>query len=314
MSLSKEVRIGLLVSIATVILFIGFYFLKGANVFSNDKEYYCFYTNVEGLQNSANVQIKGLNVGHVSRLELMDGKGVRVVISLGKHIEIPQGTVASLASFDLLGTKMIRLDLGNGSGTIEPGATLPTAQEAGMIDNVTAALTPRLQELKITIAAFDSTLRGVNVLVGQENQQAIASALQSVKTTAQNLSSITGVLDKETAEMSSIIHNTNSITGNLVTENDTVKRILANASKISGQLANAPIQKTITDLQGTIAQLQGIVQKINTSQGTLGLLINNKDMYNNLNSTLHSLNGLMEDIETHPSRYINVSVFGKKSN
>ena len=312
MSLSKEVRIGLMVTIALVILFTGFYFLKGANIFSSDKEYYCFYTNVEGLQNSANVQIKGLNVGHVSRLELVDGKGVRVIISLSKHIEIPNGTVASLASFDLLGTKMIRLDLGNDPGMIEAGSTLPTSREVGLIETVSASLTPRLQELQLTISILDSTLNNVNTIVGKENQQAITSAVNSIKLTANNLSQLSGALSKESGEIGSIIHNANSITANFAKENDTVNHILSSVNNITGQLANAPVQKTIANLQSTISELQGVMDKINNNQGSLGMLVNNKDMYNNLDSSLHSLNGLMEDLQAHPKRYINISVFGKK--
>jgi phospholipid/cholesterol/gamma-HCH transport system substrate-binding protein len=311
MSVSKEIRIGVLVTIALVILFIGFYFLKGASLFSSDKEYYCFYSDAEGLQNSANVQVKGLNVGHVTHLELKDGR-VRAIIALNKNISIPQGTVASLASFDLLGTKMIRLDLGTGAGQIPAGDTLPTTHEVGILDNVTAALTPRLQELKLTIAILDSTLRSVNMMLGQDNQKAISGAVNSMKVTADNLSHLSGALSAESGEISGIIHNTNSITANFAKENDTVKKILSNVSNLSGQLANAPIQQTVTYLQGTIAQLQGVVDKINNNQGSLGMLINNKDMYNNLNGSLQSLSGLMDDIKAHPKRYINVTIFGKK--
>ena len=112
--------------------------------------------------------------------------------------------------------------------------------------------------------------------------------------------------------MTQIIHNANSITGNLAKNNDTIQHILANASNITKQLANAPIQKTITDLQKSVAELHGVMDKINNNQGSLGMLINNKDVYNNLNSSLKSLNDLMADIKAHPSHYINVTVFGSK--
>src|ERR1700721_3609641 len=98
MKISKEVRIGILVSLSILIFFVGFNFLKNASFFSSDKEYYCFYRNVSGLQNSAVVQIRGLNVGHVSGLELIDGKGVKVTIIVGKKVEIPVGTIAKLQS------------------------------------------------------------------------------------------------------------------------------------------------------------------------------------------------------------------------
>jgi len=312
MSVSKEVRIGLLATISLIILFTGYYFLKGANLFSSDKQYYCYYSNVDGLQNSANVTIRGLIVGHVSGLKLDDDKGVRVVITLSKSTEVPIGTIASLASFDLLGTKMIRLDLGKGPGKVPPGDTLPTAREAGIIDNVSESLTPRLQELKVTIASFNSALNGINTLVGPDNQKAIAAAISSIQVAANNLSELSGSLSSESSEIKGIIHNTNNITANLAKENDTVQRILSNVNTISGKLAAAPITQTISDLQSTISQLKGIADKINNNQGSLGMLINDKSVYNNLNSSLQSLNSLMEDLKAHPKRYINVSVFGKK--
>ncbi len=311
MSLSKEVRIGLLVAVAGVILFTGFYFLKGASIFSSDKKYYCYYANVDGLQNSANVQINGLNVGHVLTTKLAGSRGVQVVITMDKSIEITEGTVADLASFDLLGTKLIKLIPGPGPGKMADGAEMQTAAEGGVVDNVSAQLTPRLQELKSTIISLDTTLSSVNNIVDTKNREALAAAIKNLNATSENMARLTAALSNESGEITSIIHNANSITGNLAKENDTVKHILSNVNTVTKQLADAPIQKTLTDLQHTTAQLQGIMDKINNSQGSLGLLINNKDMYNNLNSSLHSINSLVEDLQAHPKKYINVSVFGK---
>jgi phospholipid/cholesterol/gamma-HCH transport system substrate-binding protein len=312
MSLTKEVRIGLLVSIALVILFTGFYFLKGASIFSKEKEYYCIYPNVEGLQHSANVQIRGLNSGRVARMELVDGQGVKVVISLSKSIEIPEGTVASLAAFDLLGTKMIKLDLGKGPGLVKSGSQLPTAKEGGIIESVSGELTPMLQKLSATIVIFDSALAHVNEILGEQNQKAIAGAIQSLKTTSDNLAMLSGALNSETVQISGILRNANSITGNLVKENDSIRHMIDNFSILSRQLANAPIQKTFNELQGVSTQMNGIMGKINNNEGSLGMLVNNKDVYNNLNSSLQSLNNLMTDIKAHPKQYINVTIFGKK--
>lgn len=313
MRVSKEVRTGILVTVALLIFFIGFYFLKGANVFASDKEYYCLYTNVQGLQNSANVQIHGMNIGHVSHMELLEGKGVRVAISLNKSVDVPTGTVANLASFDLLGTKMISLDLGKGPGMIPAGSQLQSGEEVGLVDKMSGELTPRLQELKVTIASLNSALTGINRIVNNDNQAAIAASVQSIKATAENLSKLTAVLSNEGGEISNILHHANSVTENLAKSNDTVRHILSNMNTITRQLANAPIQKTFTDLQKTSAQLQGIIEKINNNQGSLGMLINNKDVYNSLNSSIKSINNLTDDIKVHPARYINVSVFGKKT-
>lgn len=312
MNISKEVRIGLLVVVALVIFFAGFSFLKGSDIFSNDKEYYCYYPTVDGLQKASLVQIRGLNVGHVSELALAGDKGVKVTVSVSNKTNIPEGTIASLASPDLLGGKVIRLDLGPGPGMLPPKTVLNASKDGGALDNISGQLSPRLEELKETIAALNTALANVNLLVGPENQKIVSATIQSLKTTSDNLAQLSTTVGKESAQITGIIRNTNSITGNLARSNDTVQRILSNMNRVTGQLANAPIQKTLTDLQKTSSQLQGIMDKINNNQGSLGMLINNKDAYNNLNSSLKSITNLTNDLKAHPGRYINISVFGGK--
>ena len=305
-------KTGLMVTVALVVLFFGFYFLKGANLFSGEKQYYCYFNDVDGLQASAYVLTRGLNVGHVSRIELIDNKEVKVTITISKNVEVPQGTVATLASGDLLGAKVIHLAQGKGPGEIEAGATLPSAKELGMLDKVSDQITPRLEELKETISLFNTTLGSINNVVGPENQKALNDAISSIKSTADNLAQISGTLNRESDDMTGILHNANTFTSALAKNSDTIRHILGNVDNITKQLADAPIQKTVSDLQKSIGELHNVLDKINNNQGSLGMLINNKDVYNNLNSSLESLNKLMDDIKAHPSRYINVTVFGSK--
>lgn len=310
MNISKEVRIGVLVSAALVILFSGFYFLKGADLFSNDKEYFSYYPSVEGLVKSATIQIDGVIVGHVSDIRLVGEKGVKLSLAINKTVDIPEGTISSLASADLLGTKIIKVTPGKGPGKLPPGSELPVVTDIGMVDKLAGELTPRLAELKVTIASLNKTLDNMNVLTGAENQKAFAATINSLQATARNMEQVTAVISKESSEIKDIIHNANSVTSNLAKSNDTVQRILANTSNLTRQLANAPIQRTFTDLQKMTAELQAIADKINTNQGSLGMFINNKDAYINLSNTLKSLNNLTDDLKAHPSRYINISVFG----
>lgn len=313
MSISKEVRIGLLVSVSIVVFFVGFYLLKGASVFSNAREFFCYYPNVDGLQASANIQVKGLNVGHVGNIELAGDKGVKVSLIIDKDIVITDSAVAHLASSDLLGTKVIMLTLGKGSNPIVEGAVIRTATEGSIVDNVSGELTPRLRELRSTIIALDTALASINSIVGEQNQRSLANAMANINTTSENLAKLSAALSGESEEIKSILHNANSITGNLAKQNDSIQRIVSNVSSVTRQMANAPIQKTFTDLQKTTSDLQKVIDKINTNQGSLGMLVNDKALYNNLNSSLKSLHSLMDDLQAHPKKYINVSVFGKKN-
>lgn len=312
MKLSKEVKIGFVVTLSLVIFFAGFTFLKGSTLFSNNKEYICFFNNIDGLQSSSTVLIRGMNVGHVARTELNGAKDVKVVITVGKKVEIPEGTRAVLAQSDLLGSKVIKLSPGPGPAMLENGATLATGIDGGAIESISSELTPRLTELKQTISSLNATLANVNAVMGEDNQKAIAMAIQSIKTTADNLAGLTGAINKESGQISSILRNANSVTGNLARSNDTVQQILSHMNTITRQIAAAPLQKTLTDMQGAITQLKAIMTKVNSNEGSLGLLINNKDMYNNLNSSLQSMTNLMTDLKAHPGKYINVSVFGKQ--
>ena len=301
-----------MVTVAILMFFIGFNFLKNASVFSSDKEYFCFYQNVDGLQNSAVVMLRGMNVGHVTEMELVTGRGVKVTMSIAKKIDVPVGTIANLVSTDLLGTKNISLDPGKGPGSIPTGSEINGDKPGGMVDNVTAELTPRLRELKTTIRALDSTLGYVNSIVGPENKKTITDALNSIKITADNLAALTGTLKTEGTEIAAILHNANGFMGNLAKNNDTITQFLSHLNRLSASLEKAPITKAVTDLQGAVTGLNGVVEKINKSEGSLGLLVNNKELYNNLNATLGGVNALMADLKAHPSRYINVNLIGGK--
>jgi phospholipid/cholesterol/gamma-HCH transport system substrate-binding protein len=309
MRISKEVRIGILFIVALVLFFVGFSFLKGANLFSNNNKYYCYFSDIDGLQNSASVQIHGLAVGQVSHMELQ-GRQVKVEMTLNKKYQLPAGTVANLTSSDLLGAKVIELAPGTGPGIIQNQGTVGAGTEPSAMDKLTNELAPRLRELKNTITILDSALRGVNTMVNERNREAISGAIQAIKRTADNLSDLSTSLKGESGEIASIVTNANKFTSNLAKGNDTINSILANVSAVSKQLADAPMKRTITDLQHATAQLEDVTRKINNKEGSLGLLVNDKELYNNLNGTVASLTALTGDMKANPKRYLNFSVFG----
>lgn len=313
MTFSKEMRIGLLVAIAMAVLFVGFYLLKGANLFSGENEYYAYYDNVQGLTPSAAVQVKGLAVGRVAAIELNGGNKVKVTLATSKKIQIPKGTVAKLISADLLGSKVISLELGAGPGNEEDGATIAAKVEGGIIDNLSVEIAPLIQDIRHVVASLDTVVAGVNNILGPDTRQRLSSSVASLDVTMQNFSQLSQKLNAESAQIAAIIHNANSITTNLANSNQQVSNILKNADNISSQLSGAPLQQTLQDLQNTMSQIRGVIEKVNTNQGSLGMIVNDKEFYNNLQVTLKTLNALMADVNAHPSRYINVTIFGKKN-
>lgn len=314
MKFSKEARIGLLVAAALLIFFAGFYFLKGANLFSGENEYYAYFDDVQGLQTSSAVQVKGLTVGRVVAISLNkeDGK-VKVQLAVNKKIKVTDGSAIKLASSDLLGTKVLKLEIAAGDKQIADEATLPAKIEGGLIDNLSGEIAPLIADIRHVVSTLDTVLLGVNNMLNPETRQHLSNSVASLDVTLKNFSSLSEKLNNESNQLASVIRNANSITTNLANSNQQITNIMKNADNISNQLANAPIEQTVKDLQATISQLNGIMNKINNNEGSLGMLVNDKALHNNLAESLKTLNALMADINTHPSRYINVSIFGRKN-
>ncbi len=313
MKFSNEAKIGILVAVSLLILFAGFYFLKGANLFSGEHEYYAYYDDVQGLQPAAAVQVKGLGVGRVSGIELNGNEKVKVTISVKKNIKVYKGSILKLISADLLGTKVISIELGPGPDEVADETALPSAIEGGLIDGISHELTPLILDVRHVVATLDTVMAGVNGMLSPETRARLESSVASLDVTMKNFSQLSAKLNNESDQMASVIRNANSITGNLAENNQRISNIITNTDAITSQLSQAPVQQTLRDLSTTINQLQGIIDKINNNQGSLGMLVNDRQLYDNLSASLKTLNVLMADVNAHPSRYINVTIFGRKN-
>ena len=312
MRFSKEARIGLLVAGAILIFFAGFYFLKGANIFSGENQYYVYYNDVQGLQASSPVQIKGLSVGRVASITLNGQSRVKVTIAISKKTEIPQGTVAKLTATDLLGSKAISLELTNSQAIVKDEDTLSSAVQGGIIDAISVEITPLIKDMRHAVGSLDTVLSTVNGVLDVQARENLKQTLANLDATMANFSQLSHRLNAESGELAHVIRNANSITTNLASNYERISRIINNAALTTDQLSKAPIEQTMKDLQNTIQQLQGVVNKVNSKDGSLGMLVNDDGLYNSLNSSLGTLNSLMADIQAHPTRYINVTIFGRK--
>ncbi len=311
MKFSKEARIGLLVAISVLVLFAGFWFLKGSNLFSGENEYLAYYEGVQGLQPSAPVQIKGVNVGKVNTIRL-DNNRVEVVLTIPKKVQLPQGTVARMISLDLLGTKAIQLELGESSGFIAGGETITTDVEAGIIDNISHEISPLISDVRNVVQVLDSVLVGVDNMLNEDTRKNLSSSIASLNITMQHFAALSEKLNRESDHMASMIRNIDEITGNIAKNSESIDQVLDNAAATTEQLKNAPLEETIRELRSASAQLNGVLTKINNGEGSVGMAFNDKQLYVDFTNALSSLQSLLADIEAHPTRYINVTIFGRK--
>ena len=293
---SKEVIIGLCVILAMAILYLGIEFLKGVNVFKASNYYYATYTSVEGLAVSAPVTVNGFKVGQVREIEYeFDNPGhVRVEIALDDRLKVPQGSKAVLAT-DLLGTASIQLQLAQTQAYHKVGDALEGTTASGLMETVSTDLMPSVSQI---FPQIDSLLTTTNRLMADP---ALAASMQRLDAITANLEVTTRQLARVTATLHPITADVKNITGNVST-------ITSDVAQVSGQLRELPVDSLVADIQTTIANLRALSEEINNPNSTMGKLMNDPALYNNLNTTISSLDSLFVDIKKNPKRYISIKL------
>ncbi|MCQ2232002.1 MAG: MlaD family protein [Paludibacteraceae bacterium] len=295
--ISKELQIGIWVIATLAVTFFGVNYLKGINIFNPTNYYYLKFDHINGLVETNDVTVKGYKVGLVQRIiydyENPDADVV-VVLQVDDDLKIPVGSKAALVSA-LIGSPSIELRIASGaSGVYQRGDTIPSYVDDGVMNSLTEEVMPRIQTI---IPQLDSLIVSLNAIA--ENKT-IENSLENINAITKNLNKasvgINRIVDKDVPDLCA---NINGVMGNF--------------NKVSANLSGVDFRGTVNNLNKTLLGVQGITDKLNNGTGSLGLLLTNKDLYNNLNTTIGSANELVVDIREHPKRYINVSVFGKKS-
>ncbi|HEY0272485.1 MAG TPA: MlaD family protein [Chitinophaga sp.] len=317
LKISNETKVGIIATVAIVMLVIGFNLLKGKNIFSRSFTIYAKYNQVNGLQPANSVQVNGLTVGSVSSLELMDKSAGQILVALRitKKVNIPKNTVARISS-DLLGTKTVTLVFGDSPQYLQDKDTINSSLDGSITDALKAQLDPLVSKVQGTLTEVDSVLQTVNTIFDAATQTNLKEAVGHLNHTMHNFSnasaSINQMLDPQHGNIKATFDNFAAISANLRNNNDKITAILANAQQTTNALANGQLDKTLQDLQTSMDQLKAIIANINSSNGTIGLMLHDKKVYNNLEASTNNLNKLLEDLRYNPKRYVHFSLFGKK--
>lgn len=310
MKISNETKVGALTAIAIVILILGFNFLKGKNLADRSDKIFAEFPTVEGLQVSNPVFINGLQVGKVYKMEEKDKNlsSVIVTISLNKDINIPRNSTATIGS-ELLGTASVKIKLGGSPDYIKDGDTLQTAKTLGLREQLQNSLDPTLANVNKTLKSLDEVLQNLNTVLDPHTKNNLQSIVANLTTSSKSLEKL---LDAQTGMLAKTLSNTESVTGNLAKNNEKINATVDNLEKATGKLANAKFDEAVNSLQSTLSKLDATVDKVNSSQSSLGALLNDRKLYDQLLQTNRSLTTLLDDLRMHPKRYVNISVFGKK--
>ncbi|MDT8392739.1 MAG: MlaD family protein [Bacteroidales bacterium] len=315
MKIKKEIIIGI-VFIAALGLFIwGFNFLKGFNLFKDQRVFYAVYEGVSGLSRSNPVSVNGLKVGQVSDIyfEPTYSGNIIVEITIETGIPIPKNSIARIYSSDLMGSKAINLILGDDSLIVESGDTLLTEVEASLKEAVNQQIQPLKLKAEELILSIDSVVTVIKEIFNEKAKENLTNSLASIQQTFENLENASYNLDTLVAgqktRLAQIMVNLESITTNLDENEENINNILANFSTLSDSLARARIPQTFDNINRVAEDVAGIVDRINSGEGSLGLLVNDDELYKDLQETSEQLHLLLEDIRVNPKRYVRFSLF-----
>ncbi|MCB9017796.1 MAG: MCE family protein [Prevotellaceae bacterium] len=294
--ITKEFQIGMLVVVTIAVLFFGVNYLKGINIFNPSNYYYAKFDRVNGLLESSSVTIKGYKVGLVKSINynFEDPKdGVVVVLMVDDELKVPVGSKAVLSS-DLLGGANVSLDLvPEVPGVMyKAGDTIPSVINDGIMSAVTQEIMPRVQSI---IPQLDSLIYSLRMIT---EDNSIQKSLGNINRLTANLESASVSLNSMMKkDVPVILSNVNTITTDF--------------TKVSSNLSRVDFYSTMHKVDNTLSNLQLITEKVNSGQGTIGLLLNDKALYDNLTNTANSANSLLVDLKANPKRYVHFSLFGK---
>ncbi len=308
MKIANETKVGALLVIAVVLLILGFNLLKGNEILSSDTTLYAVYHNVDGLASANPVQVNGLKVGNVASLEVMNESAgsILVKLSIKSDIKIPSNSVARIVSSDLLGSKAVVLDFGNANTYLQDNDTIASSVSPSMAAKLSDKLEPIAGKIETTLSSLDSVLTDVHSTLDSRTQKNLRSSIAALSETMQHFSATSAKLDQ-------LVNSFNEFMGNINAQNQNINQILDNTQKATASIADANLAETVNNLDEAVNNLNEVLVKVNEGKGSLGLLMNDDHLYNNLKSATYNLNLLMEDLRLNPKRYVHFSLFGRKS-
>lgn len=305
MKITREIKVAILVILSIVLFYWGFTFLKGRNLFDNSNKLYAVYDNVAGLVVSAPVTINGLNIGKVNTIEMLpDGKMKVELVITNEEIQIAKSSIAQIMDSGLIGGREIAI-LNNFSDKnfVNSGDTLKTSDKLGLTAELANQIGPVKDKVEVLLENANKLIENLNATLDATTQQKLKSAIASLEITmaefSQTSKSINGILAENKSKLNNTLSN--------------FEKTATNLNSMSSSLEKADLGTTVKKLEATLTSVNGMMANLEQGKGSIGKLLSDDEMYNNLTKTSKELELLLKDLRLNPTRYVNVSVFGKKN-
>jgi len=309
---TNQAKVGIFTFITVAIFILGFYFLKGTNLFVRKNVYYAVYERVDGLYKSNLIEINGFPIGRVGTMERDPESGKIVVeLDLDKNVKVPKSdsTCALLVSTDFLGSKKVKLVFGNSGVYMNDGDTISTLFKKDITEQLGSEIDPIMTDVKKMLPGLDSTIGGIKLMFDVNDPRSLYTTLAKVN---RAIDGINGILATNDKTIKLTLDNLQSFTDNLQKNNDKITHLLTNVGDLSDSLKQADLKETIQNLDATIIQLKAMLTDINQGKGTLGKVVKDDQLYNKVDSAIGNLNVLLKDVKARPYRYISINVLGSK--
>ncbi len=297
----------------------GFSFLKGSRFFSDEFYLYAVYPKIDNLIPANPVQINGYKIGQIRSISLINKEGknqVLVKMMITEEIAIPKHSTAKIVATDLLGSKVVEVVFSGDKTMAENGDTLKAETEPGMAESFNQQLGPLQAKAESLISSVDSVMTVVALVLNTRTRDNIEQSFESVRrsilTIEQTAYKMDDLLATEKPKLSTIFTNLSGITTNLNKSEQKINNILNNFSNLSDTLAKSQLKSAVANADATLRELNVLMAKINSGQGTLGKLAKNDSLYNNLNKSSEDLDKLLKDLKENPKRYVHFSIFHRK--
>ncbi len=311
--ISKYTKLGFLVLATLTILIWGVNYLKGIDLLKQSNRYYVVYDKIDGLLKSSSVTINGYQVGQVTEIEFLGDYSGRlfVTLSLEGDFKIAKGSTAKIVSSDIMGTKSIKLEIVHSAEYYQPNDTLPGATESDLKEQVSMQVLPLKRKAEELISSLDSAMTVVTYVFNQKTRENLSESFENINRTVANIESASSELDKimSSGKINSIVTNLDSISNTINQNSGDITNIIKNLSALSDSMSKLDISPVFAEISSSVAGINKIIQKLNTTDSSAGLLINDPVLYQNLNNLAGSLDLLMKDVRNNPKRYVHFSAF-----
>jgi len=304
LNISKEIKSAIFV-LTTIILFIfGFNYLKGTSLIDRQKTIYSVYDEVDGLLVGANVMINGLSIGNVTALDFLpNSTKILVTLKVKDKINFSSNSTAIIYETGVLGGLAIAIEpIFEKDIVVKSGDTLKSSIRPGLTELINRQIEPLQRKLESTLTSVDSIFSGASYVLNKDTQNDIKESLNVLTSAIKAINNSSKIIEKTLTKKNSQINN--SI--------DNIESISSNLANVSNDLNDFDLANVLSNLEMSINGINLIVNNLNSDNSSLGNLINNDDVYDNLNSSIENLNLLITDIKTNPKKYIHFSIFGRK--